>query len=155
MPCCEIYVLRRSACVLSRKASSSLGLVKFTVADVSSESEVEAEYPRLFTGLGKLSTEYDIKIDPNAKPFSFHVPRRIPLPHMSKVKKELERLCELDVIIPVSEPTEWSAPIVVVPKSNNQVHMCVDLKQLNRAVLRERHMLRQNYAEQSQQNHCC
>ena len=42
---------------------------------------------------------------------------------------------------PFSEQTEWCAPIVVVPKSNNQGRICVDLKQLNKAVLRERHIL--------------
>ena len=102
----KIYVIKRSAFLLSRKASTSLGLVKLVFGGVQMDTEVKKAFPTLFAGLGKLSSEYDIKIVPNVKPYSVHAPRRIALTHMSKVKKELERLCELDVITPVSEPTE-------------------------------------------------
>ena len=45
------------------------------------------------------------------------------------------------IIEKVSEPTDWCSPIVVVPKSNGQVRICVDLRQLNREVNRERYVL--------------
>ena len=48
---------------------------------------------------------------------------------------------ELGVITPVTEPTEWCAGMVVVPKPNNQVRICVDLTRLNENVQRERHPL--------------
>ena len=38
----------------------------------------------------------------------------------------------------ITEPTEWCAPIVIAPKKNNQIRLCVDLRQLNQAVQRER-----------------
>ena len=60
---------------------------------------------------------------------------------MSKVKEELLRLKELDVIEETKMPTDWCAPIVVVPKDNGQVRICVDLTKLNEAVQRERIML--------------
>ena len=44
---------------------------------------------------------------------------------------------DLDVIEPVDEPTEWCAPIVVVPKSSGEVRVCVDLTKLNQEVKRE------------------
>ena len=46
-----------------------------------------------------------------------------------------------DVIQKISEPTEWCSPIVVVPKSNGQIRICVDLRQPNREVSRERYIL--------------
>ena len=42
-----------------------------------------------------------------------------------------------DIIRPVTEPTEWCAPIVVVPKPNGKIRLCVDFTKLNGNVLRE------------------
>ena len=39
----------------------------------------------------------------------------------------------------MEEPTEWCAPMVVVPKPSGRI--CVDFTKLNEAVQRERHML--------------
>lgn len=44
---------------------------------------------------------------------------------------------QLDVIEPVDEPAEWCSPIVVVPKADGRVWICVDLTRLNQAVRRE------------------
>ena len=57
------------------------------------------------------------------------------------MKNELERMENADVIQKTSEPTEWCSPIVVVPKSKGQIRICVDLRQLNREVNRERYIL--------------
>ena len=46
------------------------------------------------------------------------------------------------VIVKVEEPTDWCAPIVVVPKpGSNEVRLCVDLTKLNNAVKQEQFML--------------
>ena len=45
------------------------------------------------------------------------------------------------VISKVSEPTPWCAGMVVVPKKSGNVRICVDLKPLNKSVLREVHPL--------------
>ena len=42
-----------------------------------------------------------------------------------------------DVIEPVDTPTDWCSPIVVVPKPNGNVRLCVDLTKLNKSVKRE------------------
>ena len=69
------------------------------------QQDVLGKYAQLFDGLGKLNTEYDIKINPDATPYVVHSPRRISLPLHKKVKVELERLQSLGVITPVTEPT--------------------------------------------------
>ena len=76
-------------------------------------------------------------MEDHAKPFSIATPRRLPLPMRQKVEEELKRMEEEDVIRPVKNPTEWCAPIVVVPKSNGKVRICVDLTKLNESVRRE------------------
>ena len=47
----------------------------------------------------------------------------------------------LGVISKVDQPTEWCAGMVVVPKKNGKVRICVDLKHLDESVLREVHPL--------------
>ena len=42
------------------------------------------------------------------------------------------------VIVRVEQPTDWCAPMVVVPKKDD-VRICVDLTKLNESVRRERH----------------
>ena len=41
----------------------------------------------------------------------------------------------------VEEPTDWCSGMVVVPKSNGNVLICVDLTKLNENVQRERYPL--------------
>ena len=47
----------------------------------------------------------------------------------------------LRVITKIEEPTNWCAGMVVVPKPNGKVRICVDLTKLNDSVRRERHIL--------------
>ena len=47
----------------------------------------------------------------------------------------------MGVIRKVQEPTDWCSGIVVVPKSNDRVRICVDLTKLNENVCGERHIL--------------
>ncbi|GBM58268.1 Retrovirus-related Pol polyprotein from transposon 17.6 [Araneus ventricosus] len=50
-------------------------------------------------------------------------------------------MVEENVITPVLKPTEWCAPVVIVPKSDGNVRICVDLIELNKNVMRELHPL--------------
>ena len=54
-------------------------------------------------------------------------------------QKWLQRIQSMGVISPVQEPTPWCAAMVVVPKDSGAVRICVDLKPLNKNVLREVH----------------
>ena len=45
------------------------------------------------------------------------------------------------MISPVDQPTDWCAPMVVTPKSNGKVRVCVDLSKLNEFVKWENHPL--------------
>ena len=56
---------------------------------------------------------------------------------MQAVKDELDRMQRLGVIEPMETPTECCAEMVVVPKTNGCVRVCVDLTKLNKDVYRE------------------
>ena len=48
---------------------------------------------------------------------------------------------QLGAIQTVDTPIEWCAGMVVVPKGNDKVRICVDLTKLNKSVCREHHIL--------------
>ena len=123
--------------LLGRPAIQSLQLVT-CVSTVSKKLSPQEQYPSLFTGLGELKGDYTIRLREGAKPFTLSAPRRVAVPLMNKVKEELNSMEELGVIKRVTEPTDWCAGIVVVPKADGRVRICVDLTKLNENVMRER-----------------
>ena len=111
------------------------------VVTTGNKEEITKQYPSLFTGLGNLGQEYKIKLKPDATPHTVYTPRHVALPLRDKVKQELEKMESLGVISKIDEPTEWCAGMVVVPKSEGRIRICVDLKPLNTNVIREVHPL--------------
>ena len=138
-----VYVVRSlRRPLLGRPAIESLRLVKRvnTIMKMTSNN-IRQRFPQLFIGLGKLQGNYHICLKPGAKPFSLTTPRRVAVPLLPQVKKELTRMEQLGVIEKIEEPTEWYAGLVVVPKQNGKVRICVDLTKLNENVCREQHPL--------------
>ena len=66
-------------------------------------------------------------------------PRRVPFHVRRKVEAKLDELQRLDIIEPVNGPTPWVSPLVIVPKLNGEVRICVDMRRVNTAVIRERY----------------
>jgi hypothetical protein len=50
--------------------------------------------------------------------------------YAAKVKEEIDKLLKVGFIYPVKE-TEWLSPIVIVPKKNGKLRVCVDYRKLN------------------------
>ena len=98
-------------------------------------------FPSLFKGLGKLKIAYRIQLKDGAKPYALSTPTRVAIPLLPKVEAKLKRMEKLGVIVLVEDPTEWCSRMVVVPKPNGQVRICVDLTKLNENVKREQHPL--------------
>ena len=54
----------------------------------------------------------------------------------------LERLQMEDIIKPIEGvASKWASPILVVPKANNDIRMCIDLRKVNQAIIRERYLI--------------
>ena len=98
-------------------------------------------YPQVFSeGVGKLAGEYHIRIDSTVDPIQ-HAPHRVPVALRTKVKEALEDLEQQEVIAPVTSPTAWISSMVTVPKKNGKLRICLDPKDLNRAIQREHYPL--------------
>ncbi|XP_021357924.1 uncharacterized protein K02A2.6-like [Mizuhopecten yessoensis] len=65
--------------------------------------------------------------------------RRIPFALSDKLEAKLQELEKLDVIEKAEGPTTWVSPVVVVPKCQSDIHLCVDMRRANDAIIRERH----------------
>lgn len=125
-----VITSNNSMSILGKCALEQLGLVKriFSV-DIQ-------DYKELFNGLGRLPGTYRIPIERDAVPVVCPV-RKIPLGVRDKLRDELGRMEELGVIRKVSHPTAWVNGIVMVPKKNGDVRICLDPRPLNRVVRRQ------------------
>ncbi|VDI77264.1 Hypothetical predicted protein [Mytilus galloprovincialis] len=100
------------------------------------------KYSDVFNGIGKLKDEkVKIHIDGSVKPV-IQPHRRIPFHIRKQVEAELEKLEKQDIIEKVDGPTPWVSPIVVAPKpkNKNEIRLCVDMREPNKAILRSRHI---------------
>ncbi|XP_061167955.1 uncharacterized protein K02A2.6-like [Saccostrea echinata] len=137
----DVYVIRcLNKSLLGRPAIEKLEIVR-QIASLQLHSDYKQKFSSLFKGLGKLQGEYELKLKEDAQPYAVTTPRMVALPYLEKVKAELHRMESAGVISPVDEPTDWCSGLVVIPKKNNCVRLCIDLTQLNKWVRRENFQL--------------
>ena len=70
-----------------------------------------------------------------------HVRRKIPATIREKLKYEFVRLEKDGVIAKVDIPTEWVHSLVIVEKLNVTLRICLDPRNLNRAIKRKHFQL--------------
>ena len=71
--------------------------------------------------LGEATLRIDETVPPKILPC-----RKVPLAIRDDVKKELDRLVEKGVLVPVTEPTEWVSQMAVVHKRVGKLRICID-----------------------------
>ena len=135
---------------MSHHTAEKLNLIKINkkavIANLVTNSNAELiaeEFSDRFEGLGKLTkVQVKIHLNPDVTPV-IQPHRRTPFHLRQKVKDELQHLEDMDVIERVTQPTSWVSPLVAAPKPKNAdaVRLCVDMRCVNKAVLRERHVM--------------
>ena len=134
-----LVVPGESRTLLSLDTSQALNLIKV----VAHTSSITGEQSKSSEGVKSCKGEpvritIDESVPPVAQPH-----RRVPF-HMRKlVEQELAELEKADIIEKVEGATPWVSPIVVVPKPSDKkwIRICVDMREANRAICRERHLI--------------
>ena len=68
-------------------------------------------------------------------------PRKIAHALKPKVKAKLDKMVAEGIITKVEEPTEWVSGMVIVEKTNGDIRICIDPRQLNKAIKRQHHKM--------------
>lgn len=100
---------------------------------------IVSEFRDIFTGIGKLPVEHDIRLATGANYVDPVVcaASRLPFRLEEKVFKKLDQMVKDEIIVPVVEPTEWVSRMLVVGKPDGDVRICLDPSELNKAILRQ------------------
>ena len=101
------------------------------------------DFPRLLNGMGEYKGEpVRIHVDESVRPVA-QQHRRIPFHVRKQVEDKLRQLETKDIIERAEGPTSSVSPIVVVPKLSkpNEIRIFVDMRSLNQAIIRERHVI--------------
>ena len=102
--------------------------------------QVKGEFGNVFKGQGCMEGKLHLEIDKAVTPV-INPPRRVPFALKDKLKSELDRLEELQMIRKVEEPTDWVSSLVVVEKPNGKLRVCIDPVHLNQALKRSHYPL--------------
>ena len=123
--------------ILGLNSCESLGLVqRIDVID----DEVLAEYPDVLEGLGSMKEDYMIRADQSVRPV-VHATRKVPAALRDRLKRELDRMEGETVIEKVDHPTAWVNSLVIVEKKDGGLRLCLDPRDLNKAIQREHYQL--------------
>ena len=143
--------------LIGAKAAQQMGLItvntqNFKIAEpperprteiksVQTADEAVGSYPEVFQReLGALPGTVLLEVEQGATPV-VAPPRRVPTSLKNKLKEELDRLQQLEVIAPISEPTPWVSSLAVAVKKSGALRNCIDPRPLNTALKRERYQL--------------
>ena len=134
--------------ILGRESCIGMSLIRILDSDTIYHVSKQPDLPDMvlndhvlskntdvFEGLGELTEHYKIYTIPEVTPV-VHPPRRLSILLQDTVKAELDKLVENNVIAPVTEPTPWVSSMVVVQKNNNKIRICLDPRDLNKAIQR-------------------
>ena len=98
------------------------------------------EFNDCFGEIGTLTEPYHIVTDQNVPPI-IDACRNVPVPLRDRLKDEIQWMIDKNIIAPVTEPTDWVSSSVVAEKPNGGLRVCLDPRNLNKAIKRHDHKL--------------
>ena len=128
--------------IIGLKTSTDLNIIK-RIDKVKRQNRLPdhlQEFTDCFGEMGSFKKKHHIYYDQNIQP-TVNPPRRVPYTLEGKLKKELHRMVDLGIITPVHEPTQWVSNIVCVEKADGSLRVCIDPRDLNKAIRRTQRKL--------------
>ena len=126
--------------ILGFSACVGFKLIQNVCTMGNKEQTLIEKFPQVFTCLGRLPGDHHIVLDRNVRPV-VHPARRVPLSLQPALKKTLDILETQGVIAQVDYPTEWVNSLVIVEKKDGTLRLCLDPKELNKAIRREHYKM--------------
>ena len=105
---------------------------------IDSTRDLQALYPNSFDCIGDMQGEYDIKVDPTVPPVQ-HGRWKVPIEYKEEIEKELAEMVHQRIITKQTEPTLWVSSLTYPKKANGKLRICLDPKDLNKAIICENH----------------
>ena len=146
----EFMVIKRTGRpLLGRKTPEKLNVLRVrpdnipnicSIVEEGCDQDIRKSYADILTRVGKLK-DYRLKLHINkkVKPVAQQV-HRLPFGLRDKVDLKLDDLLSKDIIEELPDtPTSWISPLVVAPKPDGDIRVCVDMRRANEAIIRERH----------------
>ena len=93
-------------------------------------------FPKSFDCVGNMPGTYRIWPDPSVPPAQ-HARRKVPIEYKEQIEKVLQQMEDLKIITPVTIPREWVSSITYPRKPDGTLHICLDPRVLNKAIIRE------------------
>ena len=100
---------------------------------LNSSKDLIATYPNHFEGIGHFPGTYTIHLHDDTKPV-IHAPHKCPIAMHPPVHEKLDELLEQEIIVPVTELTDWVSSLTYCWKANGKLQVCLDPKDLNAAI---------------------
>ena len=120
------------------KLGAHVNSLEVSTDGAKGEASIFEKFPGCCEGISKLKNfQLKVPIDPEVPPVAQPI-RRVPYHLRDKLTTKLDELVELDIIEKVSGPSSRVSPVLVVPKPSGDIRLCVDIRQANMAVKRER-----------------
>ena len=104
---------------------------------IDSTRDLQALYPNSFDCIGDMQGEYNIKTNPTVPPVQ-HGRWKVPIEY-KEIEKELTEMVQQRIITKQTEPTPWVSSLTYPKKANGKLRICLDPKDLNKAIICENH----------------
>ncbi|GKF16897.1 hypothetical protein Tco_0061815, partial [Tanacetum coccineum] len=96
-------------------------------------------FPEDFSGLPPTrQVEFQIDLVPGAAPVA-RAPYRLAPSEMKELSEQLKELSDKGFIRPSSSP--WGAPVLFIKKKDGSFRMCIDYRELNKLIVKNRYPL--------------
>jgi hypothetical protein len=86
----------------------------------------------------KRELEFTIDLKPGTEPIA-RTPYRMSTPELQELEMQLKELLDLGLIRPSMSP--WGAPVIFIRKKDRSRRLCIDYRQLNKAMIKNQYPL--------------